>query len=93
MDIIDPLFRMLAQKAHRHNLSTVALLLLESHRPLGWASGQLLLALSPLTAGLFDYDLERLARLVEDPAGAEQLARELNYARQQGHAPYENGRR
>jgi hypothetical protein len=63
-----------AEQVVRRGLVTPALFFLELHRPLSFLAGQATHALQPFLAPLFGYQtVQRLARLLEDPANVDRL--------------------
>jgi hypothetical protein len=70
----DPLLDRVAAQVVRRGLVTPALFFLELHRPLSFLAGQATHALQPFLAPLFGYQtVQRLARLLEDPANVDRL--------------------
>jgi hypothetical protein len=71
---LDPLLDRVATQVVRRGLVTPAVFFLELHRPLSFLAGQATHALQPFLAPLFGYEtVQRLARLLEDPANVDRL--------------------
>jgi hypothetical protein len=68
---------MLTETLHRRQLTTAALLLLASHRPLAFVTGQLLYALAPLGLLLGWESVTDWADLLSAPNGTQRLTAQL----------------
>ena len=74
----DALLDRVAEQVVRRGLVTPAVFFLELHRPLSFLAGQATHALQPFLAPLFGYEtVQRLARLLEDPANVDRLLERL----------------
>ncbi len=72
------LIRGIARRLKDWNLTAPAVLLLESHKPLGFVAAQAMLLFEPLVEWLFGPTPWRdCAALLEDPGGIEDLLEEL----------------
>ncbi len=74
----EQLIEHVVRRAARMHVTAAAILFLEMHRPLAFVGAQFVWAAQPfLNVWLDDGDVRDFARLLEDPAGVQNLIRRL----------------